>query len=163
MFKKKYPLYYTTNELKRRRTMTDGKGKSSFFSLAESGIVLYFLIFSDLKYCVRRPPCRCGGLFLKAFLQLLHYLKQITISWGIYIFIYYYYYYHISFITWHFFGPTQRPLPRYHRHRRQKGVNFICIRAGLVVIVVGEFPRTHKRAFSVSIISLFILLPFTYI
>jgi hypothetical protein len=49
------------------------------------------------------------------------------------------------------------------RHRHWKGVNFICIRAGLVVIVVGEFPRTHKRAFSVSIISLFILLPFTYI
>jgi len=68
MFKKKYTLYYTTNELKRRRTMTDGEGKSSFFALAESGIVLYFLIFSDLKYRVRRPLSRHNGLFLKAFL-----------------------------------------------------------------------------------------------
>jgi len=48
--------------------MTDGEGKSSFFALAESGIVLYFLIFSDLKYRVRRPPFHHNGLFLKAFL-----------------------------------------------------------------------------------------------
>lgn len=45
-----------------------GKKFIFFFALAKSGIVLYFLIFSDLKYRVRRPSCHRDGLFLKAFL-----------------------------------------------------------------------------------------------
>lgn len=54
MSKKKYPLYYTTNELKRRRTMTDGKGKSSFFFAR--GIKNCSLFFNFFGLKILCPP-----------------------------------------------------------------------------------------------------------
>lgn len=203
-----YPLYYTTNELKRRRTVTDGEGKSSFcfvfFALAEIYIeqeyrslyniytyLFFFWNFSDLKYRVRRPSQLIttprpsftirGFIFLKSIFVVRHIYVYQSISIYLYIYLKHttitfsssYYYYcrrHISFITSHFFEPTRQPLPRvYLLYIYRKRVKFhICIRGalGLVVIVVGgilQYRSAHKRAFSVSIISLFILLPFTYI
>lgn len=82
MFKKKYPLYYTTNELKRRRTMTDGEGKSSFF-FCPRGIRNCSLFFNFFGLKISCPPAAVPPrlfVFKSISAVTLHYLKQITIS-----------------------------------------------------------------------------------